>query len=276
MATASKKAKLSSLEEHLLCPVCLTMPRSSPVPACDRGHIVCQECYDKLKVTYDDYPALKKCPTCREPMREGVFSIAGSMIENAHHPCKFTEDGCRTKLMLAEIFDHEENCLHRKIKCPECGEEVLVSKLSSHGRCWNKRKSGKSFVTNNALEDDWFEDAVYNYPVELLLWDNREFYFHVKRMKGEKNKWLFSAAMAANAEERGRYRVDFSLKNPRSKVMEHVTVSQVLPVEAISDNQVVLGSGAFGAVTDKVLEKYIYVDEEGDHVFKLKVQLSKW
>ena len=87
MATASKKAKLSSLEEHLLCPVCLTMPRSSPVPACDRGHIVCQECYDKLKVTYDDYPALKKCPTCREPMREEVFSIAGCVLSTVQGVC---------------------------------------------------------------------------------------------------------------------------------------------------------------------------------------------
>ena len=44
MAFASKVAKLSIPEEHLVCPVCLTVPRSSPVRQCNRGHIVCPDC----------------------------------------------------------------------------------------------------------------------------------------------------------------------------------------------------------------------------------------
>ena len=86
MASSNKKPKLSSVvEEHLLCPVCLTIPRSGPVRQCQRGHIVCRECYDKIKVTDsvldedEEGLGLKKCPTCREPIRDDAFSlIAGN------------------------------------------------------------------------------------------------------------------------------------------------------------------------------------------------------
>ena len=72
MASASKVAKLSIPEENLLCPVCLTVPRSSPVRDCNRGHIVCQDCYDKLEVA-EGAVAQKSCPTCREVMRDDNF-----------------------------------------------------------------------------------------------------------------------------------------------------------------------------------------------------------
>ena len=92
MASSNKKPKLSSLvEEHLLCPVCYTIPRSGPVRQCHRGHIVCHECYNKIKVVsvignlsvvYDSDPddeVLKNCPTCREPIK-GFSLIAGSKV----------------------------------------------------------------------------------------------------------------------------------------------------------------------------------------------------
>ena len=82
MASASKVAKLSIPEENLLCPVCLTVPRSSPVRQCNKGHIVCQACYNTLKVT-DDALAQKNCPTCREVMRDDNFSILGKELRIA-------------------------------------------------------------------------------------------------------------------------------------------------------------------------------------------------
>ena len=82
MASASKVAKLSIPEEHLVCPVCLTVPRSGPVRQCNRGHIVCQDCHDKLdeEEVADDAVAQKRCPTCRELMRDDTFSIVGKYV----------------------------------------------------------------------------------------------------------------------------------------------------------------------------------------------------
>ena len=85
MAFASKVAKLSIPEEHLVCPVCLTVPRSSPVRQCNRGHIVCPDCYAKLEEeeeVADDAVAQKRCPTCRELMRDDTFSIVGKYLSD--------------------------------------------------------------------------------------------------------------------------------------------------------------------------------------------------
>ena len=62
-------ANMPSLEDEFTCPVCLMLPRSSPVPQCPAGHIVCGTCFAELD------PVI--CPTCRTPMRNDTFSIVG-------------------------------------------------------------------------------------------------------------------------------------------------------------------------------------------------------
>ena len=68
----AEAAGLPSIEDELICPVCLMLPRSTPVPQCPAGHIVCEKCFAGLD------PAV--CPTCRAPMRNDVFSITGTKI----------------------------------------------------------------------------------------------------------------------------------------------------------------------------------------------------
>ena len=46
---------MRSMREHLECPVCVSVPRGN-VFQCGNGHILCQECHEKVQA----------CPTCRE------------------------------------------------------------------------------------------------------------------------------------------------------------------------------------------------------------------
>ena len=66
----SSPPRLFIPESDLQCPCCLTVPRSSPVPSCPLGHIVCTSCYNSLPSN--------ECPTCRTEMRDNNFSIAGT------------------------------------------------------------------------------------------------------------------------------------------------------------------------------------------------------
>ena len=42
-------------EINLECPVCLTVPRSTPIYQCGNGHLLCKDCK----------PRLRECPICK-------------------------------------------------------------------------------------------------------------------------------------------------------------------------------------------------------------------
>ena len=199
------------------------------------------------------------------------------MIQSVAHPCKFTENGCQTKLILAEIYEHEENCLFWKIKCPKCENDVLVNNLSGHnsGKCWDVRGSGKTLVKACILDEDWASRKVF-YRLDLQTWDGKDIYVGVMKLEEKEKRVIFLAAMAGNAEERSKYRAHFYLENLKSQKMELVTKSEVLPLQAIASNDVLFESGAFGSVMYKLMERYIYIDGDGDTIFTMKVELDKW
>lgn len=97
------KVSASSIEEELLCPVCMTVPRSLPIPCCPRGHLLCQTCHNSLQ---ND-----KCPSCRLPMGANVSTVAGALVGKIPHPCRFSNIGCEKRDLLQDIVEHEKYCL---------------------------------------------------------------------------------------------------------------------------------------------------------------------
>ena len=57
------------------CPVCLTIPRSLPIPCCPAGHILCRSC--RARVLH--------CPTCRRQLEDNTSSLAATLIERVRH-----------------------------------------------------------------------------------------------------------------------------------------------------------------------------------------------
>merc|ERR1719186_2401780 len=53
------KHLVDKLKDKIECPVCLEVPRASPVLACPNGHLVCKKC------------KTGSCPTCRVEMGNG-------------------------------------------------------------------------------------------------------------------------------------------------------------------------------------------------------------
>ena len=115
---------LSKVEESLECPVCYKIPRDLPIPCCEAGHIVCQDC--RRRVTH--------CPTCRGKLQSNTSSLAGSLIMLVEHKCRFSFFGCEVKTKLEDIVDHEKICLERTVLCPlnECKNEIQIKKYDEH------------------------------------------------------------------------------------------------------------------------------------------------
>jgi len=116
-----QKDLVDKLKDKIECPVCMEIPRKGPVPVCPNGHFVCQTCKKE------------SCPTCRSNMGSNKSILAGTIIDNIEHQCKFED--CDKTFLLPDLEKHEEACPHRRVVCPHpsCAAlKVPISKLRSH------------------------------------------------------------------------------------------------------------------------------------------------
>ena len=108
------------LKDKIECPVCLDIPRSCPVPVCPNGHVVCKTCKKD------------SCPTCRTAMGTGTSILAGTVLENIEHRCKFVD--CIENFALEDLEKHEVVCPYRTVNCPydKCAMKAPLAKLLDH------------------------------------------------------------------------------------------------------------------------------------------------
>ena len=99
---------LEDLEEDLVCPVCLDIPRSIPIYQCERGHSICKICQ----------PRLTACPLCRitygnqGPIRALMTERCVTKIPSLK--CRYADHGCQQpKMTLAQLEEHERDCEFR-------------------------------------------------------------------------------------------------------------------------------------------------------------------
>eukprot|EP00090_Calanus_glacialis_P035528 TRINITY_DN60641_c0_g1_i1.p1 TRINITY_DN60641_c0_g1~~TRINITY_DN60641_c0_g1_i1.p1 ORF type:complete len:318 (-),score=87.86 TRINITY_DN60641_c0_g1_i1:96-1049(-) len=97
---------MNSLNNILECPVCLTMVRTSPVPSCHNGHIMCSSCWNLTHL----------CPLCRVKLHETekCFSqTANTLLQLVTLPCQYQDEGCRAMGSREEMGQHAKECMFR-------------------------------------------------------------------------------------------------------------------------------------------------------------------
>ena len=96
------------LQEEFQCPVCLKVPRSTPIYQCPQGHIHCKSCH----------PQLSRCPICRSEIGNIRNLILEKIIARLPRQCNFHEYGCLVENQLPQdIIEHEEKCHFRTMNC---------------------------------------------------------------------------------------------------------------------------------------------------------------
>ncbi|XP_023589616.1 E3 ubiquitin-protein ligase SIAH2 [Trichechus manatus latirostris] len=115
--------ELTSLFE---CPVCFdyVLP---PILQCQAGHLVCNQCRQKLSC----------CPTCRGALTPSIRNLAMEKVASAVlFPCKYATTGCSLTLHHTEKPEHEDICEYRPYSCPcpgaSCKWQGSLEAVMSH------------------------------------------------------------------------------------------------------------------------------------------------
>ncbi|TVU17613.1 hypothetical protein EJB05_33661 [Eragrostis curvula] len=132
--------------DALECGVCC-LPLKPPIFQCERGHVVCSACCDKLKAT-------GKCHVCGVATRG--YSRCHAMehlVASIRIPCPNAAHGCVARPAYHRQDAHNRVCPHAPCRCPgvSCGFIGSTTSLLDHittvhrWPCTTKVRAGKAF-----------------------------------------------------------------------------------------------------------------------------------
>jgi len=207
-------------------------------------------------------------------------------VSRMDHPCKFSISGCPIKQNLWRIFQHEEKCLYRPVKCAGtkgCGMEFPMKEAVNHLKDYNccltfeGNKMGNDFPLkmkgSNRHVEEWKGSGPLTYlglgrfditfiPI-VLKYDSNVFFAQVERVAKIK-KWMFYAGMPGNEEDCAKYRVRFTLKDRKTAFLTSlntVMTCEIVPLDMFFTRKDVGKLGAYGSVTDRVMQNVFYIDD---------------
>jgi len=224
----SVASRMTKIESQLECPVCFNIPRDLPVPSCPSGHIVCIPCKKRVL----------DCPTCRQPLPENsTNSVVGALIEQVHHKCKYSDQGCELKMMLKDLVTHEKQCPDRTFKCPYSGCTQFVNlKNFDHHAFEGKYHSYHSLkIDGNSI---WFEIlknnvACQSWPMVCIKALNELFHVNFAYHKPSKC-FVLSIWLAKSQNIACKYRANLKIEGDLRKLcFDGIKVSSVENVPSI-------------------------------------------
>ena len=119
-ANARYRVLVEQLEGRLQCPICLTVPRETPVITCKEGHLACSSCLQGWMAG-----GRHECPHCRTELLVGVKSLlADHVIRNIEHECNL--NGCGQRVPFDDFADHHKKCQFRLVKCPGSNQQCSM------------------------------------------------------------------------------------------------------------------------------------------------------
>jgi len=187
---------LKELKDKIECPVCLSIPRNGPVPVCSNGHFVCIKCKRDT------------CPTCRTVMGTGMSLLAGTVLENIEHECKFVD--CIENFCLEDLKKHEAVCPNRTVNCPhaKCGLTTPLDSLSYH------LKSSKICCGGHHKASENWNYRSYEFGMNAAQTDSATWRMNIYSYSGETfaifpiksgGQFYFSMVMFASETECSKY-----------------------------------------------------------------------
>eukprot|EP00088_Acartia_fossae_P053400 TRINITY_DN6079_c0_g1_i1.p1 TRINITY_DN6079_c0_g1~~TRINITY_DN6079_c0_g1_i1.p1 ORF type:complete len:377 (+),score=71.29 TRINITY_DN6079_c0_g1_i1:227-1357(+) len=178
----------SVLKDLLECPVCLRVPRKTPIYQCARGHVVCSECK----------PNVNTCPQCRDVLGNIRSLVSEKVLEKLPSPCKYSDSGCQIEVMRSELPSHEKQCKYRLVNCVDlaCQQPVSLANLLNHIDSHHETEDfvrveggeySSHFIVN---EEDFSKDIMW--ISDQLHFDQKYFYRECCRSnKGLWYIWLY-------------------------------------------------------------------------------------
>ena len=167
------------LKKSLECPVCLSLPESTPIYQCENGHIICKSCHQSLQI----------CPQCRRPLGNYRNLTAESFLEAFSKPCCFARHGCEAMIPEDYMEDHKKRCAYRELSCPVdyCRNTVNLKNVINHLKEVHEKRVttlGKNGFTYTMVNID---------TVQCYSFDGRDFIamMTIVRRTGQRHFWIY-------------------------------------------------------------------------------------
>ena len=220
MAQSSKKRKAIEMDDELIevleCPVCLKMPRQTPVYQCENGHCICSECYVKLT----------NCPICRKALGKIRNLVFERLLKKMSHKCKFVEYGCTFEDTMKPLECHELDCQYRLVNCVHltCKIQISMAHLFEH-----MQKEHNRIVENTVLNEyqriksslhvkteDFIEEGIWK-PAHIKFEDK---HFFLESWRSTTGQWSFWVYMIGSKEACDEWTYTMKLKSKKKKEMQ--------------------------------------------------------
>lgn len=132
-----------SRHEACECPVCLVkMSHGGTIWQCDRGHLVCGTCKEKIN---------NRCPICRAPRVQARNTFAESVLGEDTGECE--HPGCGRNMQMRDMWNHMQECEYRPFPCCLCKEKVTARHMEVHAHgCGGSMKMTTGYGADIYLE----------------------------------------------------------------------------------------------------------------------------
>jgi len=214
------------MREDLECPVCLKIPRNTPIYQCDKGHIHCKTCH----------PRLNRCPICRSSIGDTRSLMAEKIISRLPTKCNFEDYGCTEPEKLPEEMSiHEKSCYFRMVKCikSSCKETFVLAEAiehftQKHPHININQNAFKEAITTFKRDSEEISKRSSWTPVHLQCKDR---HFLVSRRQNEHGYFAISVYILGSEEESKDFTCTIKAHNKVNNTKLLAMESMVHPID---------------------------------------------
>ena len=115
---------IKKIIDVLECTTCLEVPEECPIYQCEKGHILCFSCREKLV----------DCPVCKVPLGWIRSLTSEKILDQCSRSCEFEKYGCKAKVHDMNSEAHKDDCQYKPTTCMEadCEETMPINDFANH------------------------------------------------------------------------------------------------------------------------------------------------
>ena len=267
------------VQETFQCLVCLHIPKEGHIIQCQNGHLLCEECTNKINGN--------TCPNCRAPLdqlagNKRIRALAAQqLIESMDltFPCK--HPNCEFSASKHEAIMHEKKCKYRLVPCPDecCKQQWPLANLLEHMKYGLKSPKGLNIChinekgytqklnTSRSMEE--MKKRGSRWCCEVFNYQNQLFAARNLTVDGIFYTYVY---ILGDLEEAKKYKVAISIGQGTQSGIIHT--GQIFPIDAKKEEIIKEKSGVLSFSPIGMGETLFEVLDENQKQLRVHIKIS--